>query len=782
LKLKKDPHADREAAKYTNPIASRKHILGHITDAGIPLSFKRICKVLRIKTSIDRTALQRRLTAMVRDGQLVADRKDVYGLVSKMDLITGTVTGHRDGYGFLLPEDGSDDLYLDSRQMRTIFHGDRIVARLRGDSFQGRSGFRGRSEAEVVEVLEHNTQSLVGRFYKAKDIAMVEPMNRQLNHDVLIQPNGEAGACQGQIVVVEITSQPSKHNKPVGIVTDVLGDHLEAGMEVEIAVRSHDIPFEWPDEVLTQIEGMAGSVATADKKKRRDLRDLQFVTIDGEDARDFDDAVYCEKKSTGGWRLYVAIADVSHYVLPETPLDGEALKRATSVYFPRNVIPMLPEQLSNGLCSLKPNVDRLTMVCEMTISSRGKISGYQFYEAVIKSQARLTYTLVGKLLDEGKTRMGKSARNKLRSQHQELLVALDELYALYLVLKKRRAERGALDFESVETEFLFNEQGKVDRIQPSERNEAHKLIEESMLCANVCASRFISKHKLVGLYRVHEGPTAEKLSNLQQFLAEFGMKLSGDEFPQPPDYQALLTATRGTRNGHVIQTVLLRSLSQAVYQPRNKGHFGLNYEEYAHFTSPIRRYPDLLLHRAIKAVIGSSMPSVHVQRFRTRPTRFNKLYPYEMEEMVMLGDHCSMAERRANEAVYDVIGWLKCEYIEDRVGDSFDGVISGVTGFGLFVELADVYVEGLVHVSTLATDYYHFEPGRQCLTGERSGRTFRIGDPVRVQVVKVNLDERKIDCDLISHSGLTGRRKAKVRKVGDRRRKGGGRRKTRSSR
>lgn len=772
--MNKDPHADREAAKYANPIASRKYILQQISDAGIPLSFKRICKLLKIDSTSDRTALQRRLKAMLRDGQLVADRKDVYGLVSKMDLVTGKVAGHRNGYGFLLPEDGSEDLYLDNRQMRTIFHGDRVVVRARGDSLQGHSGFRGRLEGEVVEVLEHNTHSLVGRFYKVKNIAMVEPMNRRLNHDVLIQPDREAGASQGQIVVVEITSQPSKHNKPVGIVTDVLGDHLEAGMEVEIALRSHDIPFEWPDEVLAQVDSMSDSVATRAKRNRRDLRELQFVTIDGEDAKDFDDAVYCEKKSSGGWRLFVAIADVSHYVLPGSPLDLEAFRRGTSVYFPRNVIPMLPEQLSNGLCSLRPKVDRLTLVCEMTISARGLISGYRFYEGVIRSQARLTYTLVGQLLENGKPEKEQS----VRAQHQQLLSVLDELYALYAVLRKRRTDRGALDFDSLETAIRFDEQGKVDRIEPVQRNEAHKLIEESMLCANVCASRFITKHKLAGLYRVHEGPSAEKLANLQQFLAEFGMKLAGDEFPRPQDYQSLLAAAKGRKNGHVIQTALLRSLSQAVYQPGNKGHFGLNYDEYAHFTSPIRRYPDLLLHRSIKAVIRSNMPSAHVQRFRSGSTRFSELYPYEMEEMVLFGDHCSMAERRADEAVYDVIGWLKCQYIEDRVGELFDAVISGVTGFGLFVELADVYVEGLVHVSTLATDYYHFDPGRQCLTGERSGRTFRIGDPVRVKVVKVNLDERKIDCELISHSGLAGRRKVKGRKSTERHGKRGGRGKT----
>jgi ribonuclease R len=770
--LKNDPHADREAARYAHPIASRKYITHQITEAGVPLSFKRICKLVGIETPTERTALQNRLSAMVRDGQLVADRKDLYGLVSKMDLITGKVTGHRDGYGFLLPEDGSSDLYLDSRQMRTIFHGDRVVARLRG------SNLRGRSEGEVVEVLEHNTHSLVGRFYKSQQIAMVEPMNRKLNHDVLIEPDGEAGAIQGQIVVVEITSQPSKHNKPTGIVTEVLGDHLEVGMEVEIAVRSHDLPFEWPDEVLEQVDRMADRVSASDKRNRRDLRELQFVTIDGEDAKDFDDAVYCEKKSSGGWRLYVAIADVSHYVLPGSTLDLEAFKRGTSVYFPRTVIPMLPEKLSNGLCSLRPDVDRLALVCEMTITARGKISGYQFYEGVIRSKAGLTYTLVGQVLEEGKKGKKRSAGNKLRGQRQQLVPDLDELYALYGVLKKRRADRGALDFDSVETKLLFNEQGKVESIEPIERNDAHKLIEESMLCANVCASRVLTKHKLAGLYRIHEGPSAEKLSNLQEFLAQFGMKLSGDELPQPSDYQALLAAAKGRNNAHVIQTALLRSLSQAVYQPSNKGHFGLNYDEYAHFTSPIRRYPDLLVHRSIRAVIGSSVKSAHVQRFKSYPTGFSKLYPYEMEEMVMFGDHCSMTERRADEAVYDVIGWLKCEYIEDRVGDVFDGVISGVTGFGLFVELADVYVEGLVHVSTLSTDYYHFEPGRQCLTGERSGQTYRIGEPVKVQVVKVNLDERKIDCELVSHSGSKSRRKAKGGKGRERtgRRKAGRRR------
>jgi ribonuclease R len=753
--MKKDPFASREAKRYVNPIPSREFIISHLEEVGLPLSFKHLTKELALERSDMRDALKRRLTAMVKAGQLVVDRRQVYRLAGEMDLIRGRVVAHADGYGFLIPDSGSDDLYLGNREMRQLFHGDKVLARIRG------LDFRGRLEAEVIEILEHSITSLVGIYHKAGRESFVQPLNRRITQNLAVTGSSQ-GASDGQVVVAEITTHPSKTESARGKVTQVLGDRFEAGMETEIAIRNHDLPHEWSDDVLTAIDTLEDEVQSPDKKYRKDLRDRFFVTIDGEDAKDFDDAVFCERQTTGGWRLYVAIADVAHYVQPGTAVDREAFHRGNSVYFPRYVMPMLPEKLSNGLCSLNPDVDRLCMVCEMTISGRGRLSGFRFYEAIIHSKARLTYTLVGKLLPvQSKT---DKKNTELRSNHKRLTPHLDTLHELYRALTGARSKRGALDFESNETAFVFDKQGQVKGIEPLIRNEAHRLIEECMLCANVAAAKFIRKHGLSGLYRVHEGPRPEKIKDVREFLGGFGIHLGGGDLPQPSDYLAVIAAVKGLRNSHALQTVLLRSLSQAVYQAENLGHFGLNYKEYTHFTSPIRRYPDLLTHRAIKSIIHSRMATVHVERFtrRTRPS----VYPYETEEVLMFGDHCSMTERRADAAVYEVIDYLKCQYIEDRVGETFDGVITAVTGFGFFVELDSIYVEGLVHVSSLISDYYKFESGQQALIGEKSGRMYGMGDVVQVQVARVNLEERKIDCELVSHKSTRRKKKAGKQSAG----------------
>jgi len=753
--MKKDPFAGREAKRYVNPIPSREFIISHLEETGLPVSFKRLSKELALERSDMRDALKRRLTAMVKDGQLVADRRHVYRLASEMDLIRGRVVAHADGYGFLIPESGNDDLYLGNREMRQLFHGDQVVARVRG------LDFRGRLEAEVIEILEHSITSLVGIYHKSGGTGFVQPLNRRITQKLSVT-GGSGGASDGQVVVAEITAYPSRKDTARAKVTQVLGDHFEAGMETEIAIRNNDLPHEWSDDVLSAIDMMKDEVQASDKKHRKDLRDLFFVTIDGEDARDFDDAVYCERQHSGGWRLYVAIADVAHYVQPGTAVDREAFQRGNSVYFPRYVLPMLPEKLSNGLCSLNPEVDRLCVVGEMTISSRGKLSGFRFYEAVIHSKARLTYTIVSGLLPTRNKR--DKGRSEERSRHSRLIPHLDVLHELYRTLLDTRNTRGALDFESSETGFVFDKQGQVTGIEPLIRNEAHRLIEECMLCANVAAARFIRMHDLKGLYRVHEGPRPERIKDVREFLNAFGIRLGGGELPEPADYLAVISAVKGRKNSHALQTVLLRSLSQAVYQADNLGHFGLNYKEYTHFTSPIRRYPDLLTHRAIKSIIHSRMATEHVERFAKRTRR--NVYPYETEEVLMFGDHCSMTERRADAAVYEVIDFLKCQYIEDRVGETFDAVITAVTGFGFFVELDSVYVEGLVHVSTLQDDYYRFESGQQALIGERTGRMYGMGDVVRVQVARVSLEERKIDCELISHQSTRRQKKAKRQSSG----------------
>ncbi len=739
-----DPHAAREAAKYDNPIPSREFILETLGNASGPLHQSELENILGLTDENAIEALRRRLIAMCRDGQLVSNRRGAYGRLDKMDLVRGRVQGHRDGFGFLIPAEGGEDYFLSTRQMRKVFDGDEAVVRKVG------LDQKGRLEGAIVEVVAHNTHQLVGRYFSENGIQFVRPDNARLSHDVMIAPGANKGARRGQFVVVHITQQPSRDNLPSGEVLEVLGDHMAPGMEIDVAIRSHGIPHLWPTEVKTEAATLPDQVADDDKHNRIDLRDLPFVTIDGEDARDFDDAVYCEKKKSGGWRLYVAIADVSHYVKVGSALDREAAERGNSVYFPDFVVPMLPEALSNGLCSLNPSVDRLTMVCEMSISAAGAVSRYQFFEGVIHSHARLTYNQVGQMLAE----KNDGADTKVRQEYPSLVKHIDELYNLYKVLRLARDKRGAIDFDSVETRIIFDENRKIERIVPIVRNDAHKLIEECMLCANVCAARLLDKHDIAGIYRVHAGPGEEKLNNLKIFLAELGMGFSGKGKIEPKQYRQILESIGERPDAHIIQMVMLRSLSQAVYQPDNQGHFGLAYPAYTHFTSPIRRYPDLLVHRAIRYLLRSGIASPNLRPVKGAPTLEQKtIYPYNAVKMEQLGDICSRTERRADEATRDVMSWLKCEYLRDHVGEVYTGVVSSVTSFGLFIELKDLYVEGLIHITALPSDYYHFEQAQHRLVGERTRRVFRMGDEVIVRVAAVNLDDRKVDLDWAGEGG-----------------------------
>ena len=737
--VKQDPHADREANKYNNPVPSREFIMGWLKNYGRPLTHMQLCERMGLVDDNDIEALRRRLKAMERDGQLLSNRKGAYGLVSKMQLVKGRIEAHPDGFGFLIPEDGSDDLFLTNAQMRKVFHEDIALARVVGVDRKNRR------EGALVEVLQHNTHQLVGRYVEENGIFYVRPDNPKLHHDVLIPPGQSLEAKPGQVVSVELTQQPARRMHVQGKVVEILGDEMAPGMEIDIAIRKHNIPHEFPQDVLQQIEQMSDQVAESDKEKRIDLRHLPFVTIDGEDAKDFDDAVYCDKKAWGSWKLYVAIADVSHYVAVNSALDKEAHLRGNSVYFPGRVVPMLPELLSNGLCSLNPHVDRLVMVCEMSISAKGQISRYRFCEAVIRSHARLTYTQVGALLDS----VDHPDAAIFKAQYPELVKPIETLYGLYKILRAARSVRGAIDFETVETRIEFDDQRKIERIVPVVRNEAHKLIEECMLCANVASARFLEKYKLPGVFRVHQGPKAERLEKLKTYLGELGLTLGGGDEPTPIDYQNILLEIEGRPDAESIQTFLLQSLSQAVYTPDNQGHFGLHYKAYTHFTSPIRRYPDLLTHRAIRSMLRSELESNHLLRADdTEVEPKQRWLPYSMEQMLELGEHCSMTERRADDATYDVLAWLKCEYTAAHIGDSFAGTVTGVTGFGLFVRLDEIYVDGLVHVTGLPSDYYHFDAATQRLKGERSGRRYSLGDKLNVIVARVDLDERKIDFEL----------------------------------
>ena len=742
-----DPEAAREAEKYDNPIPSRELILAHLAERGSPASREQLVEEFGLDTEDQLEALRRRLRAMERDGQLIYTRRGTYAPVDKLDLICGRISGHRDGFGFLVPDDGSDDLFLSPAQMRLVFDGDRALVRVAG------LDRRGRREGSIVEVISRAHESIVGRYYEENGIGFVVADNPKIQQEVLVTPGRTAGARIGQFVEIKITHWPTQRFQPQGDIVEVIGNYMAPGMEIDVALRSYDIPHVWPEAVVKEARKLKPEVEEKDKEKRIDLRHLPFVTIDGEDARDFDDAVYCEKNSSrwklfsGGWKLYVAIADVSHYVKVGSALDAEAVVRGNSVYFPERVVPMLPEELSNGLCSLNPHVDRLAMVCEMTMSKSGQMVDYKFYEAVIHSHARLTYNKVSLMLEDPKSSEGKS----LRSEYKEVLPHLNQLYALYQVLAAARHERGAIDFETQETRIIFGEGRKIAEIRPTQRNDAHKLIEECMLAANVATARFMQDHQIPSLYRVHGGPPPERLEKLNAFLGELGLSLQrgkSKDGPSPKDYQRLLESIRERPDYHLIQTVMLRSLSQAVYSAQNEGHFGLNYEAYTHFTSPIRRYPDLLAHRAIRSVIRSKRDTKHVERAGAAVMPKARIYPYDEATLEKLGEQCSMTERRADEATRDVVNWLKCEFMQDRVGETFPGGITAVTGFGIFVELRDIYVEGLVHVTALPADYYHFDPVHHRLSGERSGRSFRLGDSVEVKVMRVDLDERKIEFEL----------------------------------
>ena len=727
-----DPHRAREAKKYQNPIPSREYIMQQLADFGAPMRRDELGEQLKLSSEEDIEALRRRLNAMERDGQLLRNRRGALCLVNKKDLIAGRVIGHADGFGFLKPDEGGEDLFLTPRHMRMLLHGDRAVVRVVGVDQ------RGRKEGAVVEVLERANHQVVGRLYLETGVGFVVPDNKRINQDIVIPAQDLNDAGHGQMVVAEIIEQPTKRTQPVGRVSEVLGEHMAPGMETDVAIRAHELPVDWPEDVEAEITGLGNEVEEAAKAGRVDLRSLPLVTIDGADARDFDDAVYCELRPKG-WRLLVCIADVSSYVHSGSALDREARLRGNSVYFPDRVIPMLPEILSNGLCSINPQVDRLCMACELHISKEGKITRSRFFEAVMRSQARLTYDQVSAMLlneDQGLTR-----------KYKKLLPHLKQLHALYQVLHGSRSERGAIDFDTTETQILFNEEAKVERIVPLQRNDAHRLIEECMLAANVAAARLLLRKKLPALYRIHEGPQQEKLIDLRTFLGELGLSLPGGSKPKAKDYADLLDSVQGRPDTHLIQTVLLRSMSQAVYSSENSGHFGLAFPAYTHFTSPIRRYPDLIVHRALKHLIAKGTAED---------------FEYSQPELQGVGEHCSATERKADEATRDATAWLKCEYMMDKIGDVFDGIISGVTSFGLFVELAEIYVEGLVHITALDNDYYHFDPVGHRLNGERSGRVYRLGDPIKIRVAAVNLDDRKIDfaLDSASEPNRTQRRRS----------------------
>ena len=800
---------------------TRETILECLRVADVPLTPSDLAQRLGV-TAAQSGPLLRRLAAMERDGQLLPNRKGVLLLATRLDLIAGRVQGHRDGFGFLLPDAGGPDLFLSPREMQKAMHGDRVLVRRVGyDS-------RGRPEGSIVEVTERAHRRLVGRFVNERGVHIVIPEDQRIKHDIIVAPADTGGAQHGQVVTIEIVSPPANGAPPIGRVVEVLGEIGDPGMEIEIAVRKFDVPHQFRPSAVEQAARFAPRVRPADIRDRVDLRDVPLVTIDGQDARDFDDAVYCEpiefdaqempvldgglgggaeawasgagaqtardgaaaatdpaaanaspavgrrrraatpKRKESGFRLLVAIADVSHYVRPGDALDTDALERCTSVYFPRRVIPMLPEALSNGLCSLNPDVDRLVLVCDLVVDLQGRIRAYQFYEAVMHSAARLTYDEVWTLLSGAS-----GPRTNVAANRAALLPHLQQLHELYRVFAGARSQRGALEIDTVETKIVCDPLGRIERIVPSVRNDAHRLIEECMLAANVCAADFLQRREHAGLYRVHEGPTPEKLARLREFLRSVGLSLGGGDQPSPHDYATLAAAVRLRPDNVLLQSMLLRSMQQAIYSPDNSGHFGLAYAAYTHFTSPIRRYPDLLTHRVIKALLRdaryqprvdeSAEPGLLLQPLaeprsaeasasRGRRRAAENQTAEALETWRTLGAVCSANERRADEASRDVEAWLKCQFMRERVGEQFPGRITGVAPFGLFVTLDDLFVEGLVHVSELGGEYFQFNEAAHELRGERTGRRFRLTDELAVQVSRVDLEARRIEFRMVQRA------------------------------
>lgn len=727
-----DPFASREASRYDTPIPSREMILNTMSEQGAPLSIEQLYLLLEISDD-EREIFNKRLNAMEREGQVIKNRKGALCIVDKLDLIAGVVQGHPDGFGFLIPDDktkcNGEDLFLSPKEMAQVIHGDRAMVRMSG------LDRRGRPEGKIVEVLEHRTQRLVGRVIQASGVTIVAAEDKRINLDILIPYHLDMGAKTSQVVMVELTAQPSAHAQPMGKIVEILGNYADSGMEIEIALRKHNLPHEFSAEAIALAESYPKLVQATDYKNRIDCREMSLITIDGETARDFDDAVYAEPlppspqpspegrgSLKGGWRLVVAIADVSFYVKPKDALDKGAFDRGNSVYFPRRVIPMLPEALSNGLCSLNPDVERLCMVCDMQVDGLGIVKQYKFYPSVMRSKARMTYTQVHEILE--------NPQGELAQEYAWLMPHLQHLQSVYKLMLTQREKRGAIEFETSETMMVFNDNGKIESIIPSHRNEAHKLIEECMLAANVCAADFLKVNEHPALYRIHEGPTPEKLELLRTFMGEFGFGVGGGDQPHAKDYGKLLDKIRQRPDAQLLQTVLLRSMQQAVYSPDNVGHFGLAYEAYAHFTSPIRRYPDLLIHRAIKAVLNGE---------KYMPGDWNQL-----------GIQCSMTERRADDATRDVTNWLKCFYMQDKIGEVFEGTVAGVTSFGLFVALDGVYVEGLLHVTELGNDYFHYDKARHEMAGERTGVRYQLGDRLTIKVARVDLETSKIDFSLVN--------------------------------
>jgi ribonuclease R len=724
----------KEEKSYKHPIPKRGKVLDFLREAGQPLKVEVLLEGFGLKGQKMRTQLVEKLRTMVRAGQIIENRRGEFCLIERLNLVTGQVSGHRDGFGFVARDDGEDDVYLSAREMRSLFDGDRVAIRVTGEDR------RGRTEGKLVEVLDRGVSEIAGQFIRERGIGVVIPDNPKISHRILIAKGMAGDAKHGQIVVARILDYPTYVEQATGEIIKVIGHADDKGIATDIAIQSHAIPTSWPPEVSRQAAAFGADVPNAAKKNRVDLRDTNLVTIDGADARDFDDAVFCEP-SGKGFRVLVAIADVAYYVEQGSPLDKQAIRRGTSVYFPDRVVPMLPEALSNGLCSLNPDVDRLCMVCEMRVEPDGKVARAKFYEAVMRSAARLTYTEVSDFFT------GEKSGHIPKPLEQDL----ENLRQVYQAFATNRRKRGAVELDIPQTRIEMGKDGTVKSIMAVNRNDAHRLIEECMIAANVQAAKFIRKNKIPGLYRVHAKPDPDRFDDLRLYLVSLGLKVPHPDHVQPRDFSKMIEQVSDRPDSAAISMAMLRSMQHAEYTPKNIGHFGLALDAYAHFTSPIRRYPDLLVHRAIRHIVRGEKAGN---------------YGYDQGEMEHLGSVCSAHERRAEEATREVEAWLKCQFMESKVGEQFPGVITGVTSFGAFVQIPELQIDGLVHVTSLANDYYKFDPGSQSLIGERTGIRYRLGERLDVIVAKVDLETKRIDFNLVDddHGGQASRPRKKKRK------------------
>ncbi len=713
VKRKKSRTRKGRGTTYKHPVPSRNELLDHLKRAGQPLKPAGIMDSLGLKGLRLQAQLLEKLQKMARSGQIIVNRRGEYCLAEKLDLLTGSVSGHSDGFGFVRRDDGDEDVYLSAREMRSLIDGDRVAIKVAGKDR------RGRLEGRVVEVLERGLSEIAGQFIRERGIGIVIPDNPKISHRILIPKGESAKASPGQIVIAQLVDYPTDVEQPTGKVVRVIGEPEKKGIATDIAIHSNGIPTVWPKDVRESVKKLGKSVEAAAKKGRVDLRDMPLVTIDGADARDFDDAVFCES-SGNGWRLVVAIADVGHYVEKESPLDKEAIKRGTSVYFPDRVVPMLPEVLSNGLCSLNPKVDRLCMVCDMKLDANGKVTRSKFYEGLMRSAARLTYGQVNGLLShEPGDGVPKGLHKPLKSLH-----------GLYKAMARARRRRGAIDLDIPQARIELDDDGAVKGIKSVARNDAHRLIEECMIAANVQAAKFLRRHRIAGLYRIHAKPDPDRFDDLRQFLVSLGLKVPHSEHVEPRQFNQILEQVQGRADADAISMAMLRSLAHAEYSPKNIGHFGLSLDAYAHFTSPIRRYPDLFVHRALRHIVRGGKAGS---------------YEYQHADMERLGAISSAHERRAEDATREVEAFLRCQYMSDKIGEDYDGVVTGVTNFGVFVQLVDLQIDGLVHVTSLLNDYYHFEQREMCLVGERTGNRYGLGDKLRVTVARVDMESKRID-------------------------------------